>query len=98
MAREVRTRVPDAELPLPGLYALQWRLMAFTFVVPVLLLLLPWPQPLRLLAFALPPLALGAGLLLILTLRCPACSKKLMARGLTISPRRRCMHCRETVA
>jgi hypothetical protein len=100
MAREARLspRVPNAELPMKGLYALQWRVMAFTFAVPVLLFLLPWPQPLRLLAYALPPMALGFGLAVIFTLRCPACSKPLMARGLTISPRRRCLHCREVVA
>ncbi len=93
MARE-----PDAELPLPGLYGLQWRLMGFTVLVPMLTFLLPWPGPLRLLGFALPPLFAGVGLLLIFTLKCPACSKRLMARGMTIGPRRRCMHCRETVA
>ncbi len=100
MAREARVspRVPDAELPLPGLYALQWRLMGFAFIVPVLLFLIPWPAPLRLLAFALPPMALAVGLVLIFTLRCPACTRPLMARGLTIGPRRRCLHCREVVA
>ena len=84
--------------PLPGLYRVQWNQMAQAVGLPLLFWLLPWPQPLRLVGAVLPPLALGLNLLLIALIKCPACGKRLMVKGLTIAPRRRCPHCRETVA
>ncbi|NJR12542.1 hypothetical protein HC776_01250 [bacterium] len=42
---------PTAELPMKGLYGVQWRVWLFTFAAPALVWLLPFPQPLRLLAF-----------------------------------------------
>jgi hypothetical protein len=91
-------RDPDADLPLPGLYGVQWRLMGFTVLLPLLTYLLPWAGPVRLLGYALPPLCAGVGLLLVFTLKCPACAKRLMIRGVIIFPRRRCTQCRKTVA
>ncbi len=91
-------RKPDAELPLKGLYALQWRMLGFLVALPVASALMPWPAPMRLLGLALPPLFLAVGAITIFALRCPACGKVLMARGLSLMPRRKCPHCRETVA
>lgn len=96
--RTAPVRVPDADLPLKGLFALQARMLAITLLLPLAAWLVPWPQPLRLLGFALPPFFLAGGLLTIFVLRCPACGKVLMAKGLALRPRRKCPHCREVVA
>ena len=37
------TRIPDAELPLKGLFALQARLLAFTTLLPLAAWIIPWP-------------------------------------------------------
>ncbi|WP_310476154.1 hypothetical protein [Sandarakinorhabdus sp.] len=92
------TREPTAELPLKGLYGVQWRVWLFTFVAPVLIWFLPFPTPLRLLAFFLPPLFLATGFTVVAILKCPACGKRLMAQGLLVVPRKKCPHCREIVA
>jgi hypothetical protein len=97
MARQP-TRTPNAELPMKGLYGVQWRLWLFTFIAPVLAWLLPFPSSLRLLGLALPPVFLAIGLTVIAVLKCPACARPLMGKGLIARPRRQCPHCRETVA
>ena len=92
------TRTPTAELPLRGLYGLQQRVLAFTLLVPPLIWLIPWPQALRVLSLLLPLMFLAIGLLVIILLRCPACHKTLMLKGLILAPRHKCPHCREVVA
>lgn len=89
---------PTAELPMKGLYGVQWRVWLFTFAAPALVWFLPFPAPLRLLAFVLPPLFLATGLAVVAILKCPACGKRLMAQGLVVIPRRKCPHCRTLVA
>jgi len=96
--RRPPTRTPTAELPLPGLYGLQQRMLAFTLLVPLLLWLIPWPGPLRVLAAVLPLMFLAIGVFVIAALRCPACNKILMLQGLIPAPRRKCPHCRKVVA
>ncbi|WP_439546264.1 hypothetical protein [Sandarakinorhabdus sp.] len=91
-------RTPNVELPLPGLFALQARVFIFILVAPLALWLMPWPGPLRVLAVVLPPLFLLVGLAVLFSLRCPACTKVLMQKGLSILPRRKCPHCRDVVA
>jgi hypothetical protein len=81
-----------------GLYRVQVNQMAQAVGLPVLFWALPWPQPLALVGLILPPLALALNLALITVIRCPACSKRLMIKGLTLYPRRKCPHCREVVA
>jgi hypothetical protein len=92
------TRTPSAELPLRGLYGLQQRVLAFTLLLPPLVWLIPWPGPLRVLATVLPLLFLAIGILVMAVLRCPACNKMLMLKGLIPAPRHKCPHCREVVA
>ena len=92
------TRIPDAELPLKGLFALQARLLAFTMLLPLAAWISPWPGPLALLGYVFPLFILAGGLVTIFILRCPSCRKALMAKGLSILPRKKCPHCRETVA
>lgn len=96
--RKPPTRIPNAELPLKGLFALQARLLAFTILAPLAAWFIPWPGPLRLLANIIPLFILAGGLVTIFILRCPACGKPLMIKGLIIFLRRKCPHCREVVA
>ncbi len=84
--------------PQPGLYRVQWNQMVQATALPALFWLLPWPGPLRLVGFVLPPLALALNLTLIALIKCPACGKRLMIKGLTIFPRKKCPHCRDMVA
>ena len=105
MARQPRrtARVEPATLtpvtePLPGLYRVQRNQMLQAVLLPLLFLALPGPQPLRLVGFILPPLALALNLVLIWLIKCPACGKRLMIKGLTIFPRHKCPHCRQVVA
>jgi hypothetical protein len=93
-----RPRPATADLPMAGLYRVQRNQMLQAAGLPILFWLLPWPQPLALVGFILPPLALLLNLGLIALIKCPACNKMLMVKGLAIFPRRRCPHCRETVA
>lgn len=81
-----------------GLYRVQVNQMAQAVALPLLFWLLPWPQPLRLVGIILPPLALALNLVLIALIKCPSCNKRLMVKGLTIFPRRKCPHCRQRVA
>ena len=97
-ARSKPTRTPDAELPLKGLFGLQGWLLAITILASLAAWLIPWPAPLRLLTHVFPALIITGGLVAIALLRCPACRKPLMAKGLIIAPRRKCPHCREVVA
>ncbi len=97
-ARTAPTRTPDAELPLKGLFALQTRLLAITVLAPLAAWLIPWPAPLRLLTYVFPAFILIGSLVAIALLRCPACRKPLMAKGLILFPRKKCPHCREVVA
>ena len=83
---------------MPGLYRVQWNQMAQAVLLPLLFWALPWPQPLRLVGLILPPLALALNLTLIALIKCPACGKRLMVKGLTVMPRRKCPHCRTVVA
>jgi hypothetical protein len=87
-----------AGLPMKGLYRVQWNQMGQAIGLPILFWALPWPQPLALVGLILPPLALALNLTLIALIKCPACEKRLMVKGLTIFPRRKCPHCREVVA
>lgn len=87
-----------ANLPAKGLYRVQWNQMAQAISLPILFWLLPWPQPLRHVGLILPPLALALNLAMIAFIKCPACHKRLMVKGLTIFPRHKCPHCREVVA
>ena len=81
-----------------GLYRVQWNQFAQAAALPPLFWLLPWPKPLALVGLVLPPLALAINLALIAVIKCPACSKRLMIKGLIIFPHRKCPHCREVVA
>ena len=85
-------------MPDPGLYRVQRNQLAQAVLLPLLFLLLPWPQPLRLVGLVLPPLALALNAVLIAAIKCPACGKRLMVKGLAVMPRRKCPHCREVVA
>ncbi len=87
-----------AGTPLPGLYRVQWNQFAQAVALPPLFWALPWPTPLALVGLVLPPLALALNLVLIAMIKCPACTKRLMIKGLIIFPRRKCPHCREVVA
>jgi DNA-directed RNA polymerase subunit RPC12/RpoP len=87
-----------AGLPMPGLYRVQRNQMLQAIGLPILFWALPWPPPLRLVGIILPPLALLLNLAIIALIRCPACQRRLMVKGLTIWPRRRCPHCGEIVA
>lgn len=98
MTRTPAPRTPTAELPMKGLYRVQRNQMAQAIALPLLFWLLPWPAPLRLVGLFLPPMALALNLALIALIKCPACSKRLMVKGLTVFPRRKCPHCREVVA
>lgn len=82
----------------PGLYRVQWNQFAQAVALPPLFWALPWPTPLALVGLVLPPLALALNLVFIAMIKCPACTKRLMIKGLIILPRRKCPHCRETVA
>ena len=84
--------------PQPGLYRVQRNQMLQLVLLPILFWLLPWPQPLRLVGLILPPLALAINLAIIAFIKCPACTKPLMIKGLTIFPRHTCPHCRQVVA
>lgn len=84
--------------PMKGLYRVQWNQMGQAIGLPILFWALPWPPPLRLVGFILPPLALGLNMVIIAFIKCPACQKRLMIKGLTIFPRRKCPHCRDVVA
>ena len=95
MAEEPAKPAPG---PMPGLYRVQWNQMAQAIGLPLLFLILPWPGPLRLVGLVLPPLALALNLAIISAIKCPACGKRLMVKGLAIMPRRKCPHCRELVA
>ena len=86
------------ELPMRGLHRVQCIQMAQAVLLPMLFWLLPWPQPLRLLGLILPPFALAINLAIIALIKCPACTKRLMIKGLIIFPRHKCPHCREVVA
>lgn len=81
-----------------GLYRVQWNQFAQAAALPPLFWALPWPTPLALVGLVLPPLALAINLALIAFIKCPACTKRLMIKGLIIFPRRKCPHCREAVA
>lgn len=87
-----------AELPMKGLYRVQWNQMGQAVALPVLFWALPWPAPLALVGLILPPMALALNLGFIAFIKCPACGKRLMVKGLTVFPRRKCPHCREVVA
>lgn len=87
-----------ADLPMKGLYRVQWNQMGQAIALPPLFWTLPWPQPLALVGLILPPVALALNLTLIAFIKCPACEKRLMIKGLTLFPRRKCPHCREVVA
>lgn len=91
-------RQVTADLPMAGLYRVQWNQMLQAVGLPILFWLLPWPQPLALVGVVLPPAALVLNLGLIALIKCPACGRRLMVKGLTIFPRRKCPHCREVVA
>lgn len=98
MKRQPPARTPTAELPMKGLYRVQWTQMGFAFGLPLLLWLLPWPQPLWLLTYLLPALTMAINLATIAFIKCPACARRLMMKGLIIMPRHKCPHCRERVA
>ena len=85
-------------MPDPGLYRVQRNQMAQAVLLPIIFWALPWPAPLRLVGLVLPPLALLVNLALIAAIRCPACGKRLMVKGLAILPRHTCPHCRQEVA
>jgi hypothetical protein len=91
-------RSEPAAGPMQGLYAVQWRIWLFTFAAPALIWFLPFPAPVRILGIVLPLLFLITGLAVVAILKCPACGKRLMPQGLLVFPRRKCPHCRETVA
>jgi hypothetical protein len=84
--------------PAQGLYRVQWSQFAQATALPALFWLLPWPKPLALVGLALPPLVAAINLTLIAFIKCPACGQRLMVKGLAVFPRRKCPHCRETVA
>ena len=81
-----------------GLYRVQWNQFAQATALPALFWLLPWPQPLALVGLVLPPLTLAINAAIIAFIKCPACCKRLMIKGLIIFPRRTCPHCRTAVA
>lgn len=95
-------REPDTELPMKGLFALQAQLLVFAVMVPLLAWLAAWLAPLpalpRLIALIVPPMIASGGIVFITFIRCPACTKMLMIKGLTIIPRHKCPHCRQVVA
>jgi hypothetical protein len=82
----------------PGLYRVQWNQFAQATALPALFWVLPWPQPLALVGLVLPALVVAINLTVIAFIKCPACAKRLMIKGLIIFPRRKCPHCREVVA
>lgn len=98
MARQPNARQPNAQLPMAGLYRVQRNQMLQLVALPLLFWLLPWPQPLRLVGLILPPAALFINMGFIALIKCPACDKRLMIKGLSIRPRHQCPHCREVVA
>lgn len=87
-----------AREPSAGLYRVQRNQMLQAVGLPILFWLLPWPRPLALVGVVLPPLAFLLNLGLIAMIKCPACARRLMVKGLIIFPRRKCPHCREIVA
>ena len=82
----------------PGLYRVQWNQFAQATALPALFWVLPWPAPLALVGLVLPPFVAAINIALIAFIKCPACTKRLMIKGLIIFPRRKCPHCREAVA
>jgi hypothetical protein len=86
------------EGPMKGLYRVQRNQMGQAVGLPILFWALPWPQPLALVGVILPPLALVLNLALIALIKCPACEKRLMIKGLMVLPRKKCPHCRVAVA
>ena len=86
------------DLPLKGLYRVQWNQFAQATALPAVFWALPWPAPLALVGLVLPPLVVAINLGLIAFIKCPACTRRLMIKGLIIFPRRKCPHCREVVA
>jgi hypothetical protein len=85
-------------LPMKGLYRVQWNQFAQATALPALFWALPWPTPLALAGAVLPPLVVAINLGVIAFIKCPACERRLMIKGLIIFPRRKCPHCREVVA
>jgi hypothetical protein len=83
---------------MPGLYRVQWNQFAQATALPALLWVLPWPQPLALVGMVLPHLVMAINLAMIAFIKCPACTKRLMIKGLAVFPRRKCPHCRDVVA
>jgi hypothetical protein len=81
-----------------GLYRVQRNQMGQAVGLPILFWALPWPPPLALVGVILPPLALVLNLALIALIKCPACEKRLMIKGLMVLPRKKCPHCRVAVA
>lgn len=88
--------MPD--LPMKGLYRVQWNQFAQATALPAVFWALPWPAPLALVGLVLPPLVVAINVGVIAFIKCPACAKRLMIKGLIIFPRRKCPHCREVVA
>ena len=87
-----------ADLPMKGLYRVQWNQFAQAVLLPILFWALPWPPPLRLVGLILPPVAFAINLAIISLIKCPACTKRLMIKGLAIFPCHKCPHCRQVVA